>query len=257
MESCQPGRESAPASRPFQVAAYAPDASGRWAPVAIPTTCPVGTRAAECRIGIDHHRARKTGPRVPVVVVACSTHKCRFTLYPCGHVPYGREAVAPVGLDGLALSTATAGGGAEEPCAPWRQTRFGAVLDAARGKAWPRDGPDFYWPTQLRRLDELAALLGLAPTPCAALGEKFAGLLDLPRLSLIDDAHRLARAHGFKERGAVLVATLERASRGRCVLERVLACGALAGLWRSVHLWRAAPGPPRRTVFPGRGTPFG
>jgi hypothetical protein len=180
MESCQPGRESAPASRPFQVVAYAPDDSGRWAPVAIPTNCPMGARAAECHIGIDHHRARKTGPRVPVVVVACSTHKCRFTLYPCGHVPYGREAVAPVGLDGLALSTATAGGGAEEPCAPWRQTRFGAVLDAARGKAWPRDGPDLYWPTQLRRLDELAALLGLDPTPCAALGEKFAELLDLP-----------------------------------------------------------------------------
>ncbi len=99
--------------------------------------------------------------------------------------------------------------------------------------------------------------MGSNPALPVALGEKLAQLLHLPRLSLIDETHRFAQAHGFEERGGILVATLERASTGRCVLERVLACGALAGLWRPVHLWRASPGRPQRTVFPGRGTPSG
>jgi len=102
----------------------------------------------------------------------------------------------------------------------------------------------------------LASLLGLEPTLPSALGEKLALLLDVPRLRLIDNTERLARAVGFEERGLILVATLERASKGRCILERVLACGALVGLWRPVHLWRT-PTRPQRTVFPGCGAPSG
>lgn len=242
------------------VTAYLPDNAGRWMPSVMPTACPTSDGEEACRVSLDHRRARKTGPCLPVAVLACASHDCRFTLYPSGHVPYGREAVAPVGLDGRPLNMATpsAAPPAEEPCASWRQTRFAAVLDAARGKAWPRDGPGPCWTTQLRRLDELAALLGLDPALSAALGEELAGLLDLTRLSLLDDAHQLGRAKGFEKRGGILVATLERASTGRCILERVLACGALAGLWRPVHLWRATPpGRPRRSVFPGHGTPSG
>jgi hypothetical protein len=226
----------------------------------MPTACPRESDGGEaCCVTFDYHRPRKTGPCIPVAVLECSTHRRHFTLYPCGHVPYGREAVAPVGLDGRALSAASAGPATaegEEPCPPWGQTRFSAVLDAAQGKAWPRDSPGPCWTTQLQRLDELAALLGLEPTPSAALGEKLALLLDVPRLSLLDAAKGLARAVGFEARGVILVATLERASKGRRILDRVLACGALSGLWRPVHLWRT-PGQPQCTVFPGRGTPSG
>jgi len=260
MESCQPSRETAAAPLPFLVTAYLPDGSGTWVPSMIPTACPASEQGVACCVGFDHLRGRKTGPCVPVTVLACATHGRHFTLYPCGHVPYGRESVAPVGLDGqrlLTTATASATATAEEPCALWRQTRFAAVLDAALGKAWPRDGPGSNWTTQLRRLDELAALLGLEPVPPAALGEKLARLLDVPRLGLLDDAGRLARAVGFEDRGVILVATLKRASTGRCVFERVLACGALAGLWRPVRLWRATPGGTQCTAFPGRGTPSG
>jgi hypothetical protein len=260
MESCQPSRETAAAPLPFLVTAYLPDDSGTWVPSMMPVACPASEKGVACRVRLDHRRARKTGPCVPVAVLACATHGRHFTLYPCGHVPYGRELVAPVGLDGQALlttATASTAPTAEEPCTLWRQTRFSAVLDAALGKAWPRDGPGSNWTTQLRRLDELAALLGLEPVPSAALGEKLARLLDVPRLSLLDDARRLARAVGFETRGGILITALERASSGRCLLERVLACGTLAGLWRPALLWRATPGGPRCTTFPGRGTPSG
>jgi hypothetical protein len=258
MESCQPSVEAAPSRLPFLVAAYLPDESGRWTASMMPTTCPTSDGGEACCVTFDYHRARKTGPCIPVAVLKCATHGRGFTLYPCGHVPYGREAVAPVGLDGEALKLPSSDTTSmeEEPCAPWRQTRFAAVLDAALGKAWPRDGPGPHWTTQLRRLEELATLLGLEPAPSAALGEKLARLLDVPRLSLLDDGGRLAGAVGFEARGVILVDTLERASTGRCLLERVLACGALVGLWRPVHLWRT-PGRPQRTVFPGRGAPSG
>jgi len=223
----------------------------------MPTVCPTSDGGEECCVTLDYCRTRKTGPCIPVAVLKCTTHGHGFTLYPCGHVPYGREAVAPVGLDGEALKVPSSTTSTkEEPCAPWRQTRYAAVFDAALGKAWFRDGPGPNWTTQLQRLEELAALLGLEPAPPAALGEKLARLLDVPRLSLLDDAGRLAAAVGFEARGVILVDTLERASTGRCLLERVLACGALAGLWRPVHLWRT-PDQPQCTVLPGCGAPSG
>jgi hypothetical protein len=262
MESCQPSEEAAasqPQPRPFPVTAYLPDDSGVWHPSVMPTACPTSDGGEACCVSFDYRRARKTGPCIPVAVLKCTTHGCGFTLYPCGHVPYGREAVAPVDLDGetLKVPSSDTPSAKAEPCAVWRPTRYAAVLDAALGKAWPRDSPGPYWTTQLRRLEELAALLGLEPVPPTALGEKLARLLDVPRLGLMDDAGRFARAVGLEERGVILVAALERASTGHCVLERVLSCGALAGLWRPVQLWRATPGGPRCTAFPGRGTPSG
>jgi len=261
MESCQPSKEAAASKllpRPFLVTAYLADGSGTWLPSVMPTVCPTSDGSEVCCVSVDYHRARKTGPCIPVAVLECTTHRRGFTLYPCGHVPYGREAVAPVGLDGEALKVPSSNTPStkEEACAPWKQTRYDAVFDAALGKAWSRGGPGPYWKTQLQRLDELAALLGLDPAPPAALGEKLALLLDVPRLSLLDDTYRLAAAVGFEARGAILVDTLERASTGRCILERVLACGALAGLWRPVHLWQT-PGRPQCTVYPGRGAPSG
>lgn len=261
MGPCQPGEEAAASPllpRPFLLTAYLPDESGRWRPSVMPTACPRGDGDQVCCVSLDYHRARKTGPCVPVAVLRCSTHGHGFTLYPSGHVPYGRVAVAPVGLDGVALKVASCDATSvkDEACEPWRLTRFGAVFDAAQGQAWSRRGPGPYWKTQLQRLEELAALLGLAPAPPAALGEQFALLLDVPRLRLRDDTALLAAAMGFEARGTILKGTLESASTGRCLLERVLACGALAGLWPPAHLWRT-PRRPRRIVFPGRGSPSG
>jgi hypothetical protein len=49
---------------------------------------------------VHHTRERKAGPQIQVTVAQCRTHRRAFTLYPLGHVPYGRLAVAPVTPDG-------------------------------------------------------------------------------------------------------------------------------------------------------------
>jgi hypothetical protein len=58
---------------------------------------------AACELVVHHWRERKAGPQIPVMVMQCKTHRRAFTLYPLGHIPYGRVAVAPVGLDGEVL----------------------------------------------------------------------------------------------------------------------------------------------------------
>jgi len=88
----------------------------------------------------------------------CEVHGRRgFTLYPPGHVPYGRKAIATVSPDGQCWRS-----GPERFCG----TVFEAALDAAQGQAWPResgDGGDRYWPSMWRRLAEAEVWLGVSP----------------------------------------------------------------------------------------------
>jgi len=76
-----------------------------------------------CVLVVHHERKRKTGPRISVTVLQCRTHRRPFTLYPLEHIPYGRLAVAPVGLDGEVLCSTEREpqvGGKRQPA--WRGT---------------------------------------------------------------------------------------------------------------------------------------
>ena len=197
-----------------------------------------------------------------MAVMECCTHDCAFSLYPPGHVPYGRAAVAPVAPDASPLLLPAEEEGAQQGAmwalATWEQTRFGAALDAATGKLWPRDGPSSHRAIQRTRVDELAALLGLDADLPAPTGEAFARALDIPRLMLLDATTQYQQAGAFDAGAQVLVGLLNHpALRSRCVLERVLTCGALAGLWGPAHGWEVARGGPQRRVFPGWGLPSG
>jgi hypothetical protein len=72
-------------------------------------------------------------------VVRCRTHAGAFTLYPPGHVPYGRQAVEPLAPDGGRLLGERTEG---EPNDPLEQQLagglFDAALDAAAGRCWSR-----------------------------------------------------------------------------------------------------------------------
>lgn len=202
-----------------------------------------------------------------MAVAECRTHDEHFTLYPSGHIPYGRERVAPVAPDGQPLKAqAPAAEGALSATRPargatelaWAQTRFAAVVDAAQGRAWPRDAPGPYWTTQLERLDELALLLGLESS--APGRELVSRHLGIPELKLRDAARGCQGVAGYRERGDRLLAVLRQVRRGQSLLERILACGAAVGLWGAVHFWRVPGvrgGVPSRQLLPGLGLPDG
>ncbi len=95
-------------SRSFVVTPYRPDAKGVLEPD-LPTCCIHRVPGGEaCDLVVGHLRDRKTGPRFPLTVLRCRVHGCAFTLYPPGHVPYGRRRVAPVDLVGHAIGEAGA-----------------------------------------------------------------------------------------------------------------------------------------------------
>ena len=79
----------------FALAPYESDEAGVLQ-VVLPERCVFATAAETCSLFVDHHRPRKTGPGFPLAVVGCSGHPLgRYTLYPPGHVAYGRQALVP------------------------------------------------------------------------------------------------------------------------------------------------------------------
>jgi len=105
----------------------------------------------KCRIRGAGRRERSTGPRHPLRKVRCGTHGRSFTLYPVGHVPYGRAPVV-CQVDGA------------EPDEP-RASLVGAAIADCRGERWSEDlifdeqGP--VRRTQRRRIAFVGRVVGL------------------------------------------------------------------------------------------------
>lgn len=105
------------------VAPYAAGADGRMRPVVKVGGCPCGDDGSACHVVVNGYRPRKAGPRFPVQVLECTTHGGFFTAYPTGHVPYGRERLAPVDVSGAVLERDA--GDCSSGCDPrWRGTLF-------------------------------------------------------------------------------------------------------------------------------------
>ncbi len=80
----------------FLVVAYVLASDGVPRPVAGMDQCPQAVGGERCDLWKHHVRERKTGPCFGLWVMRCRTHAIHFTAYPHGHVPYGRQRVAPV-----------------------------------------------------------------------------------------------------------------------------------------------------------------
>jgi hypothetical protein len=168
---------------------YAPRGEGErltLAPVVMPQSC---VHAAPgdptCELRVHHRRDRKTGRQVPVTVVQCRTHGHACTLYPLGHVPYGRLPVAPVAPDGQVLFAAEPAAAAASAQAPaWRTTQFAAAFTAV--EAAPVKLTDLrWWATPApARLTQSALLLGVHPTLTVADADALALRLAIPGLVL-------------------------------------------------------------------------
>lgn len=208
--------------------AYEVDAEGRVR-VSLPRRCPLGADGSPCRVWLHDRRVRKTGPRIALVVARCQTHGRSFTVYPPGHVPYGRAAVVPVDLGGRTVrdgSGELAFGG----------TMFEAALDAAADHRWPRSGgvEPGTRRTQGRWLGRANSLLGLDPATPERGREQIAAVLSVPLLTLHELPRQSWRAGGsWTERGRQIVRVLHEMREPA----RLLLAGEVGGLWGRPSRW--------------------
>ncbi len=231
----------------FIITPYQPDEHGVLRP-SVPDRCRgVPDDGPPCDLRVHHWRERKTGPEFPLLVMECRTHGVAFTLYPPGHVPYGRCPVAPVDLQGRPLCTADEHG--REATLSWEQTLFGAALDGAHRKAWPRRNglPEQQgcWRTQGRRIRQLGQIVGLVD----AGDNPMLGPLGVSALGLREARAAYAQAKGYKDRGRAVGTIAMELQRASCdVLDLVLAAGFASGRWGHPLRWDARQGQLRPVV---------
>lgn len=232
-----------PVARPaFIVTPYEATPDGRLVPQ-MPRDGPCREPGAACRLYVHHLRERSTGPCFPLTVVRCVTHRRAFTLYPPGHIPHGRVAVVALAPSGEPVRGAD----------PFAGTLFEAARDAAQGEAWPREQPggsDHWWGRQGRHLERAATLTGVAPGLTPRCREEAASLLDVDLLVLTGRPAPV----GYRALGQAVCAVLEALHHGPCLVDRLGAAGALAGLWGEPWRTDSTTGVPRRQPFRATGT---
>lgn len=215
-------RARRPSTPVFETAPYEPDEQGRLRAL-LPPRCPFADpRTPDCDLGVHHLRERKTGPRFAIAVVRCKTHPVHaFTVYPPGHVPYGRVAVARCSITGpVQLDPQT-----REPS--WDGTVLDAALQAADAVRWPQQEPVVASPgvrrTQGRRLDLAGLLLGVHPDLDDGLRERIAARLRVPTLLLRQAASTWSSS--WTARGAAILCVLALVPVDLSLLDRLLSAG--------------------------------
>lgn len=197
-----------------------------------------GSESERCTVWIDHYRARKTGPGFPLAVVGCSVHaQGRYTLYPPGYVPYGRDRVVPCSPSQPLLRDETGR-------LAWQMTFFdAAALEATTGvECCEANAANEPWHrrTQRRRLEAAGRLLGIHPEIEDRTRERIAAQLGVALLTLRAAAKQWTT--GWRAQGAAVVAVLLAVTVDARLLDRILAAGALSGLWPASRRWEVACG---------------
>lgn len=236
MDPCHALRLRARAS--FIITPYQADECGVLRPI-VPDQCRGAVDDGRpCDLHVHHWRGRKTGPEFPLLVMECRAHGMAFTLYPPGHVPYGRCPIVPVDLQGQPLHIGEEQG--REATLSWEQTLFGAALDAAQRRAWPRSSEEPQqqgcWRTQGRRVAQLSQIVGLV----GADDSSMVGPLGVTALGQREARAAYAQAKGYEQRGrAVSVIAMELQSASCDVLDLMLAAGFARGQWGCPLRWDA------------------
>lgn len=219
------------------ISPYEPDSNGVFRPQ-IPDCCVYhdGDRVP-CWVSVNHWRPRRTGPGYPLLVAYCSVHQGAFTIYPPGHFPWGRTALAPIAPDGSAIVGADLSA-----------TVFEAALDAADGTPWERSIPVWsdrepdptldlpgWWSTQCRQLGFALRLVGADPNLDDEDRHRICEALAVETLVAIDGAASIRKATGYRSCGNAVCGVLDRMVHG--VLRKLLVAGYHAGLWGRPLRW--------------------
>jgi hypothetical protein len=175
-------------------------------------------------------------------VLYCATHDVSFTLYPPGHVPYGREALTPTTECGQWIS-AEAEDSADlcSEVAAFRGTYFDAALDAAQGLIGRREdstgSSELWWSTQGRRLERGLSLVGLSAELEIDERHAVAELLAVDTLLLTEQAGRIEVQPGYQQRGRSICAVLSELRPQSWLCDRLAECGHRRGLWGAPWRW--------------------
>jgi hypothetical protein len=186
----------------------------------VPERCPFGEDGSDCLVTRHDQRARKSGPEHAIVVCRCRTHSVYFTVYPPGHVPYGRVAVVASDAEGRTV----AGDALDD-------TLFGAAAEASSEASARRTQRR----TLVRRLELCAALLALTAS-ADAVRAAVAGALWLPQLRLRETAQQYALKRHLRERAQAVLSLLAQISQQR-LRTGILVAGHIAGLWGRPSRW--------------------
>ncbi len=246
---------------PFIISPYVAESTGQLIPC-LPDCCPNGGQQDEaCRISVHSWRDRKTGPRFPLAIIHCSTHRVFLTVYPPGFARYLRQPLIDVSPSGRRFSAndKRAEDAAGRPPSRFRGTKFEAAFDAASGVAWDREpysSSGRWWQTQRLRLDECCRLLGLlCERDDVKVREVVAHILDVPQMVVDLERAKVAAVSSYRTRGTAVVVVLEKMSR-ICELERLTLAGHVAGLWGCPYWWDGDTGCLSPVPFQQPGTSF-
>ena len=157
----------------------------------------------------------------------CRVHGHGFTLYPPGHVPYGRKRLAAVAWDGSWEQSNQESGG--EGC--------GQALAEERFR-----GTYF------------EAVLGVAPELGSRQRERIAAILGVPGQKLEDAARGLEPGAGYRCLGQAAVAVLQVLPSDSSLFERLAESGFWLGWWPAPRRCLGSGRPLRRTPFRVLGT---
>jgi hypothetical protein len=152
-----------------------------------------------------------------------------FTVYPPGHVPYGRIAMVAADSEGrwvrgnaLAL------------------TVFSAVLEASDRDTDPRQDvvrePRVHRRTRGRRIGLCAAIMGIAGVLTDPIRGRIADALSVPALKLREATQAYNASRSMRERAGVVVRVLQSVALATRRMG-LLAAGYFAGLWGRPNHW--------------------
>lgn len=173
-----------------------------------------------------------------------------FTLYPPGHVPYGRVAVTPTSTAGKLLLDGESG----EPA--WEATVFSAALDAARGERWAENSPAGDMRrrrTQGRWLETCSRLTGIHPDLDDAVREQIATRLGVATMTLRTAAQAWGAARSWTARAVAALLVVAKLPVTAALPQRLVSLGALSALWPPLRRWDSS----RATLLgPFQGVPL-
>ena len=175
----------------------------------------------------------------------CRSHSIYFTLYPYGHVPYGREPlVGNISACGKSILDETSAdlGLTRHPSSA-QGTIFEAALDASNKKTWPKEGAqgslEPRLPTMQQKLDRGSRLLGLHETLSSKQWESTSQILELAGQVVIDYRNELKGGSTPSKMGEAIHLLLQMVPQSILLYERFTEVGAIVGLWPTPHFYNS------------------